>query len=108
MDLMKDIEWIIGILCVIAVAYWRFAVKVNKAKEQVDKVQKNEQDINQLQTDMSDLKEDINEIKEGVDAQARATTATLSVLQSILLALHDKGCDIGPAREKFNEFLSDR
>ena len=69
---------------------------------------KNEEAIKALQTEMTNIKADLGEIKEGVDKQSRDTSAILSSLQSILNALCDKDCNVFPARDKFNDYLSKR
>ena len=69
---------------------------------------KNEEAIKALQTEMTNIKADLGEIKEGVDKQGNDTAAMMKCLQSIMNALYDNDCNIGPARDRFNDYLSDR
>ena len=107
----KNLPWIIAAVTTVgALLTWlvRFIIKANKGKEQLDKVAEHDKSIKALQSEMTTIKGDIGEIKDGVDKQARDTTAILSSLQSILNALCDNNCNIGPARDKFNDYLSGR
>jgi uncharacterized membrane-anchored protein YhcB (DUF1043 family) len=104
----KNLPWVItsGILLI----GWlvRFIIKANKSKERLDQVAKNEEAIKALQTEMTNIKGDLGEIKEGVDKQGNDTAAMMKCLQSIMNALYDNDCNIGPARDRFNDYLSDR
>ena len=68
----------------------------------------NKKAIETLQTEMTNIKDDLSEIKEGVDKQGNDTAAMMKCLQSIMNALYDNDCNIGPARDRFNDYLSDR
>ena len=68
----------------------------------------NKKAIETLQDEMKNIKGDISEIKEGVDKQGSDTAAMMKCLQSIMNALYDNDCNIGPARDRFNDYLSDR
>ena len=104
----KNLPWVItsGLALLIWVA--RMIIKANKSGERLKQVAEHDKSIKALQSEMTTLKGDIGEIKDGVDKQARDTSAILSSLQSILNALCDKDCNVFPARDKFNEFLSQR
>ena len=107
----KNLPWVIAAgTTMIALLTWlvRFIIKANKGKEQLDKVAEHDKSIKTLQSEMTTIKGDIGEIKDGVDKQARDTAAILSSLQSILNALCDKDCNVFPARDKFNDYLSKR
>lgn len=105
---VKDFWWLLGVLVAILAALWRLAIQTNKTKEQILQVQTNKEAIGVLQGDMTVIKSDISEIKDGVERQAEATVAILGALQSVMKALDSKGCDIGKAQEKFNDFLAHR
>lgn len=107
-DKLKDIWWLLGVLLIILGVLWRLAIASSKSKERLKQVTKNETAIKALQTEMTTIKEDISDIKEGVDKQAEDTAAILSSLQSIMNALYDKDCNIGPARQKFSDYLAQR
>ena len=104
----QAIYWALGVLFSFLVAFWKMAVKADKGKEQIAKVAKNEEAIKALQTEMTNIKTDLGEIKEGVDKQGNDTAAMMKCLQSIMNALYDNDCNIGPARDRFNDYLSDR
>lgn len=104
----KNIPWLIASGIAVLTWFIRFIVKANKSKERLEQVQTNKENIEALQKDMVNIKGDITEIKDGVDKQARDTAAILSSLQSILNALCDKDCNVFPARDKFNDYLSKR
>ena len=104
----QAIYWALGVLFAFLAAFWKIAVKADKGKEQIAKVAKNEEAIKALQTEMTNIKGDISEIKEGVDKQARDTAAILRSLQSIMNALYDNDCNVGPARTDFNNYLANR
>ncbi|NLG57593.1 MAG: hypothetical protein GX540_04200 [Clostridiales bacterium] len=107
-DALKDAWWLIGVLSVIIAAVWRLAIQANKSKERLDQVAQNEKNIVALQREMTDIKEDLSDIKAGMSRQGADNTAVLSALQSIMTALNDSGCKIGPARDKLNEHLAKR
>lgn len=104
----KDIYWLLGVIAFLLVGYWRLAIRANKSKERLEKVDKNENNIKALQEEMVNIKDDINEIKIGVGRQTEDSSAMMKALQSIMNALYDRDCNIGPAREKFNDYLSER
>lgn len=104
----KDIWWLLGILFVILVAIIKLAISISKSKERLNQVAKHDESITTLKTEMANIKEDIFDIKVGVDKQGSDTAAILSSLQSIMNALYDSNCNIGPARDKFNEYLANR
>ena len=107
-DKAKEIWWLLGILLIIIGAIWRLAVSFSKSKERLNQVAKHDESINTLKTEMANIKEDISDIKVGVDKQGSDTAAILSSLQSIMNALCDSNCNIGPARDRFNDYLSKR
>lgn len=105
---LKDLWWLLGILLLILGALWRLAIKTNQSKERLETVAENDKSIKALKIEMADIKDDITDIKHGVDKQGRDTAAILESLQSIMNALYDNDCNIGGARDKFNEYLSHR
>lgn len=106
---LKDIQWIIVALLVpIIGALWRLAIRTNQGKERLEQVAENKKSIDALKEEMAGIKGDISDIKESVDKQTQDTSAMLSLLQSITIALNDKDCNIGPARDKFNDYLAKR
>lgn len=107
-DKLKDVWWLVGVLLAVLAALWRLAISTNRSKERLNQVAENEKSIKALKAEMTDIKDDISDIKEGVGRQAKDTSAILSALQSIMVALVDADCKIGPARDKFNEYLSKR
>ena len=104
----KNLPWVITSGLALLVWLVRFIIKANKSKERLDQVAKNEEAIKALQTEMTNIKTDLGEIKEGVDKQGNDTAAMMKCLQSIMNALYDNDCNIGPARDRFNDYLSDR
>lgn len=105
---VKDFWWLFMVLLAILAALWKLAVQTNKSKERLEQVATNKEAIQALQADMVGMKDDISDIKDGVERQAEATVAILGALQSVMKALDSKGCDIGKAQEKFNDFLAHR
>ena len=105
---LKDLWWLGGILLFIILKIGEIAVRSNKGKEQQVKVGEHDKSINQLKSEMKNIKGDITEIKEGVDRQGNDTAAMMKCLQSIMNALYENDCNIGPARDRFNDYLSDR
>ena len=108
MDLIKDLWWLGGILLAMLAALWKLAIQTNRSKERLEQVATNKEAVNMLQSEMAGIKHDIYDIKTGVDRQAEATSAILNLLQAMTKALHDKDCDIGPAQERFNDYLARR
>jgi len=108
LDRAKDLWWLGGILLAILAALWRLAIQTNKSKERLEQVSTNKEAIQALQADMVGMKDDISDIKEGVDKQSEDMAAVLGALQSIMIALNDRNCDIGSARDKFNDYLAHR
>ena len=104
----KNLPWLITSAIAFAIWLVRFIIKANKSKERLEQVQTNKENIEALQKEMTNIKSNITEIKDGVDKQAQDTAAILSSLQSILNALCDKDCNVFPARDKFNDYLSKR
>ena len=104
----KNLPWVITSGLALLVWLVRFIIKANKSKERLDQVAKNEEANKALQTEMTNIKGDLGEIKEGVDKQGNDTAAMMKCLQSIMNALYDNDCNIGPARDRFNDYLSDR
>lgn len=104
----KNLPWVITSGLALLVWIARMIIKANKSGERLKQVEVNKKAIETLQTDMVNIKGDITEIKEGVDKQAMDTAAILSSLQSIMNALCDSNCNVGPARDKFNDYLSQR
>lgn len=107
-DKAKELWWLFGVLLLILGALWRLAIKTNKSKERLERVEVNKKAIEALQNEMTGIKDDISEIKVGVDKQGEDTAAILSSLQSIMNILFDRDCNIGPAREKFSDYLAKR
>ena len=105
---VKDLWWLFGVLLLILGSLWRLAIRVDKSKEQLKQVAENKKSIEALQNEMTGIKDDISEIKVGVDKQGEDTAAILSSLQSIMNILFDRDCNIGPAREKFSDYLAKR
>lgn len=105
---LKDLWWLLGILLLILGALWKLAIKTNDSKERLEQVEENKKSIKTLQVEMTTIKDNITDIKHGVDKQAKDTAAILESLQSIMNALYDNDCNIGGARDKFNEYLSHR
>lgn len=108
MNPLKDAWWLLGVLLIIFGALWRLAIKTNKTKERLVTVVENEKSIKALKVEMTDIKGDLSDIKQSVARQGRDTSAILGSLQSIMNALYDSDCNIGPARDKFNDYLSNR
>ena len=104
----KNLPWLITSAIAFAIWLVRFIIKANKSKERLEQVQTNKENIEALQKEMTNIKSNITEIKDGVDKQAQDTAAILSSLQSILNALCDKDCNVFPARDRFNDYLSKR
>lgn len=107
-DVLKDLWWLFGVLFLLLGAYWKLAVSANKSKERLVQVEVNKKAIETLQTEMTNIKGDITEIKQGVDRQGEDNVAILGCLQSILNALCDKDCNVIPARDEFNKYLTKR
>jgi len=105
---VKDFWWLLGVLLAILAALWRLAIQTNKSKESLEQVATNKESIDALKGEIRTIKEDISDIKEGVDKQSEDMAAVLGALQSIMIALNDRNCDIGSARDKFNEYLAHR
>ena len=105
---VKDFWWLLGVLLAILAALWRLAIQTNKSKESLSQVQNNKKAIDALTGEISGIKDDISDIKDGVDRQGHDTAAILNALQSVMVALDSKGCDIGPARDRFNDYLANR
>lgn len=108
LDTFKEIWWLLGVLLLILGALWKLAIQTNHSKERLQQVAENEKSIKALKTEMTDIKGDISDIKHAVDRQAKDTSAMLSLLQSITLKLNDQQCDINAARDRFNDYLSNR
>lgn len=108
MDLIKDLWWLGGILLAMLAALWKLAIQTNRSKERLEQVAVNKEAVKILQNEMAGIKHDIFDIKTGVDKQAEATSAILNLLQAMTKALHDKNCDIGPAQDRFNDYLARR
>ena len=104
----KNLPWVITSGIALLIWLVRMIIKANKSGERLKQVEVNKKAIETLQTEMTNIKGDITEIKDGVDKQSRDTSAILSSLQSILNALCDKDCNVFPARDKFNDYLSKR
>jgi septal ring factor EnvC (AmiA/AmiB activator) len=105
---VKDFWWLFGVLMAILAALWRLAIQTNKSKESLEQVATNKESIEALKGEIRTIKEDISDIKDGVDKQSEDMAAVLGALQSIMIALNDRNCDIGSARDKFNEYLAHR
>ena len=105
---VKDFWWLFGVLLAILAALWRLAIQTNKSKESLSQVATNKEAIDALKSEISTIKDDISDIKDGVDKQSEDMAAVLGALQSIMIALNDRNCDIGSARDKFNEYLAHR
>lgn len=108
MGLIKDLWWLGGILLAMLAALWKLAIQTNRSKERLEQVAVNKEAVKLLQNEMAGIKHDIFDIKTGVDRQAEATSAILNLLQAMTKALHDKDCDIGPAQDRFNDYLARR
>lgn len=108
MGLIKDLWWLGGILLAMLAALWKLAIQTNRSKERLEQVAVNKEAVKILQNEMAGIKHDIFDIKTGVDKQAEATSAILNLLQAMTKALHDKDCDIGPAQDRFNDYLARR
>ena len=105
---VKDFWWLLGILAVILAALWRLAIRTNLSKERLEKVAENEKQIKALKAEITGIKDDVSDIKENQEKQGADIAAILLGVQSMMAALTEKGCDIGPAREKFNDHLAKR
>ena len=105
---VKDFWWLFGVLMAILAALWRLAIQTNKSKESLEQVATNKESIDALKGEIRTIKEDISDIKDGVDKQSEDMAAVLGALQSIMIALNDRNCNIGSARDKFNEYLAHR
>ena len=105
---VKDFWWLFGVLMAILAALWRLAIQTNKSKESLEQVATNKESIDALKGEIRTIKEDISDIKDGVEKQSEDMAAVLGALQSIMIALNDRNCDIGSARDKFNEYLAHR
>lgn len=108
LDTFKEIWWLLGVLLLILGALWKLAIQTNHSKERLQQVADNEKSIKVLKNEMCDIKDDLSEIKQSVDRQGHDTSAMLNLLQSITLKLSDQQCDINAARDKFNDYLSNR
>jgi len=108
LDRAKDLWWLGGILLAILAALWRLAIQTNKSKEALSQVATNKESIDALKSEISTIKEDISDIKEGVDRQGHDMAAVLGALQAVMIALNQEGCNIGGARDKFNDYLAHR
>ena len=106
--ILKDLWWLWVTLVGILGALWKLAINTNKSKESLQQVATNKEAIESLKVEMNGIKDDIADIKEGVDKQSEDMAAVLGALQSIMIALNDRNCDIGSARDKFNEYLAHR
>ena len=106
--ILKDIWWLWVTLVGILGALWKLAINTNKSKERLTQVATNKEAIESLKVEMNGIKDDIADIKDGVDKQSEDMAAVLGALQSIMIALNDRNCDIGSARDKFNEYLAHR
>jgi len=105
---VKDFWWLFGVLMAILAALWRLAIQTNKSKESLEQVATNKESIEALKGEIRTIKEDISDIKDGVDKQSEDMAAVLGALQAVMIALNDRNCDIGSARDKFNEYLAHR
>ena len=105
---VKDFWWLLGVLLAILAALWKLAITSNKSKESLQQVATNKEAIESLKAEMNGIKDDIADIKDGVEKQSEDMAAVLGALQSIMIALNDRNCDIGSARDKFNEYLAHR
>ncbi len=106
--ILKDLWWLWVTLVGILGALWKLAINTNKSKERLTQVATNKEAIESLKVEMNGIKDDIADIKDGVDKQSEDMAAVLGALQSIMIALNDRNCDIGSARDKFNEYLAHR
>ena len=106
--ILKDLWWLWVTLVGILGALWKLAINTNKSKESLQQVATNKEAIESLKVEMNGIKDDIADIKDGVDKQSEDMAAVLGALQSIMIALNDRNCDIGSARDKFNEYLAHR
>jgi len=105
---VKDFWWLLGVLLAILAALWRLAIQTNKSKESLEQVATNKESIDALKGEIRTIKEDISDIKEGVDRQGYDMAAVLGALQAVMIALNQEGCNIGGARDKFNDYLARR
>lgn len=105
---VRDFWWLLGVLVAILATLWRMAIRTNESKESLQQVATNKEAIESLKVEMNGIKDDIADIKDGVDKQSEDMAAVLGALQSIMIALNDRNCDIGSARDKFNEYLAHR
>ena len=104
----KNLPWVITSGLALLIWLVRFIIKASKGKERLEQVEVNKKAIETLQTEMTNIKGDITEIKQGVDRQGEDNVAILGCLQSILNALCDKDCNVVPARDEFNKYLTKR
>ena len=108
-ELFERFWWLLGSVVLALLGYvWKLAITVHKSKERLAQVAEHDISIKALQTEMTTIKDDISEIKVGVDKQGQDTAAILSSLQSIMNALYDRDCNIGPARKEFSDYLARR
>ena len=105
---VKDFWWLFGVLMAILAALWRLAIQTNKSKESLEQVATNKESIEALKGEIRTIKEDISDIKEGVERQGYDMAAVLGALQAVMIALSQEGCNIGGARDKFNDYLARR
>jgi uncharacterized protein (UPF0335 family) len=105
---VKDFWWLFGVLMAILAALWRLAIQTNKSKESLEQVATNKESIDALKGEIRTIKEDISDIKEGVERQGYDMAAVLGALQAVMIALNQEGCNIGGARDKFNDYLARR
>ena len=105
---LKEIWWLLGVLLAILAALWKLAITSNKSKESLQQVATNKEAIESLKVEMNGIKDDISDIKEGVDRQGHDMAAVLGALQAVMIALNQEGCNIGGARDKFNDYLAHR
>ena len=107
--LFEKLWWLFfSVVVVLLGAWWRLAITVHKSKERLAQVAENKKAIDALKEEMTGIKDDISDIKGNVNRQTEDTAAMLSLLQAITIALNDKDCNIGPARDRFNEHLAKR
>ena len=106
--ILKDLWWLWVTLVGILGALWKLAINTNKTKERLTQVATNKEAIEAIKTEMGEMKDDISDIKEGVDRQGHDMAAVLGALQAMMIALNEEGCNIGGARDKFNDYLAHR
>ena len=106
--ILKDLWWLWVTLVGILGALWKLAINTNKTKERLTQVATNKEAIQAIKTEMGEMKDDISDIKEGVDRQGHDMAAVLGALQAMMIALNEEGCNIGGARDKFNDYLARR